>query len=156
MRVPDLIYCANGNRRFAEIAKSYGFLIGAQLPGTIYDVHKPLYFADQDFKKPRYVDYIKAIRKYQPYMASVLDLEEWRRLDEYLMRADEISRYCHVVMLIPKTNGIIKELPREINGKQVRLVIQSLPSLEGQQYLYLSFKIGQCIYWAVVRKDNIS
>lgn len=119
--MPDIIYCANGNARFAQIAKEYGFFIGAQLPGILYDAHKPLYFADQDFKHPRYVAYIKSIRKYQPYMASVLDIEEWRRLDEYLMRAEEISKYCQVVMLIPKVRGIIKELPRWINGKKVRL-----------------------------------
>lgn len=117
----EIIYCANGNPRFAQIAKEHGFSLGAQLPGTIYDVHNPLYFADQDFKNPRYVAYIKALKKYKPYMASVLDIEEWRRLDEYLMRAEEISQYCQVVMLIPKINGVIKQLPREINNKKVIL-----------------------------------
>lgn len=114
----SLIYCADGNRRFAEIAIKAGFLYGAQLPKTIY--FKP-YFADQDFKNPRYVGYIKAIRKHRPYLASVLDIMEWRRLDEILMRAEEISLYCTEVMLIPKISGVIKELPEEINGKRVRL-----------------------------------
>lgn len=119
---PELIFCGGGNYHRAKIAKDSGFLLGAQLPNTtVYDVYKPLYFADQDFKRPRYTDYIKSIRRYQPYMASVLDIEEWRRLDEYLMRAEEISQHCQVVMLIPKVKGIIKELPRTINGKQVRL-----------------------------------
>lgn len=117
----EIIYCANGNPRFTQIAKEHGFLIGAQLPGTIYDIHKPLHFADQDFKRPRYVAYIKAIKKHKPYMASVLDIEEWRRFDEYMMRAEEISQYCQIVMLIPKVNGIINHLPREINSKEVRL-----------------------------------
>jgi len=113
-----LYYCADGNRKFAEIAISHGFLYGAQLPKTIY--FQP-HFADQDFKRPRYVGYIQALRKYRPHLASVLDIMEWRRLDEYLMRAEEISQYCQEVMLIPKLSGVIKELPREINGKQVRL-----------------------------------
>lgn len=104
-----------------EIARNYGMLPGAQLPGTIYDIHQPLYFADQDFKNPRYVAYIRALKRNKPFMASVLDIEEWRRLDEYLMRAEEISQYCQVIMLIPKVDGIIKHLPREINGKKVRL-----------------------------------
>lgn len=116
--MPDLIYCADGNRRFAEIAIKAGFLYGAQLPRTVY--FQP-WFADQDFKRPRYVGYIQALRKHRPYMASVLDIEEYRRLDEYLMRAEEVSQYCQVVMLIPKVSGIIKELPREINGKLIRL-----------------------------------
>lgn len=114
----DLYYCADGNRRFAEIAIRTGFLYGAQLPKTVY--FQP-HFADQDFKRPRYTGYIQALRKYRPYLASVLDIMEWRRLDEYLMRAEEVSQYCTEVMLIPKLPGIIKELPRQINGKKVRL-----------------------------------
>jgi hypothetical protein len=120
-RTLEVIYCAAGNQRFVQIAREHGFLIGAQLPGTIYDTHLPLWFADQDFKRPRYVAYIQALKKHRPYMASVLDIEEWRRLDEYLMRAEEISQYCTKVMLIPKVNGVIKHLPREINSKEVRL-----------------------------------
>lgn len=118
MAIPELIYCADGNRRFAEIAINTGFKYGAQLPNTVYF---PPYFADQDFKRPRYTGYIQALRRHRPYMASVLDIEEQRRLDEYLMRADEVSLYCQVVMLIPKINGVIKILPRQINGKTVRL-----------------------------------
>lgn len=120
MRVREitLYYCADGNRRYAEIATKAGFLYGAQLPKTVY--FQP-HFADQDFKRPRYVGYIQALRKYRPHLASVLDIMEWRRLDEYLMRAEEISQYCTEVMLIPKLPGVIKELPREINGKKVRL-----------------------------------
>lgn len=114
----ELYYCADGNRRFAEIAIAHGFKYGAQLPKTVYFAPE---FADQDFKRPRYVGYIQALRKYRPYLASVLDIMEWRRLDEYMMRAEEISQYCTEVMLIPKLPGIIRELPREINGKRVRL-----------------------------------
>lgn len=115
---PELIYCADGNPRFAQIAIEAGFLYGAQLPKTIY---WPVYFADQNFKRPRYVGYINALRRHQPYMASVLDIEEWRRLDEILMRAEEVARFCQVVMLIPKVPGIIKFLPCQICDKPVRL-----------------------------------
>lgn len=118
MAIPQLIYCAAGNRRFAQIAIDAGFLYGAQFPATVYF---PPYFADQDFKRPRYIGYIQALRKHRPYMASVLDIDEWRRLDEVLMRAEEVSRFCQIVMLIPKVPGIIRELPREINGKPIRL-----------------------------------
>jgi hypothetical protein len=43
----EIIFCAGGNRRFAEIAKNAGFLLGAQLPDTIYF---PIQFADQNWK----------------------------------------------------------------------------------------------------------
>lgn len=123
---PELIYCANGNSKRAYIAKLAGFKIGAQLPGTIYDAHKPLYFADQNWERPQYIRYIKALKKHRPVMASVLDIEEWRRLEEYIMRAEEISRFCQVVMLIPKINGIIKKLgqrfpDKKINDAEIRL-----------------------------------
>lgn len=125
---PTLIYCAAGNRRFAQIAIEAGFSYGAKLPATVY-FHP--YFVDNEFKKPRHVPYIKALRKHKPYIASVLDIEEWRRLDEYLMRAEEVSKFCEIVMLIPKVPGIISKLPRSICGKPVRLGY-SVPSKYSQ------------------------
>lgn len=126
MAAPTLIYCADGNPRYMEIATNHEFKTGAQLPRKIYDIHLPLYFADQDFKRPRYVRYIKMLRKYQPVMASVLDIMEDRRWDEYLMRADEISQYCQIVMFVPKVKGVIKKLrdtfpDKKINGREIRL-----------------------------------
>lgn len=126
MAVPELIYCADGNPRFMQIARDNKFLPGAQLPRKIYDAHLPLYFSDQNFKRPQYIRYIKALRKYQPVMASVLDIMEWRRWDEYLMRAGEISQYVQIVMVIPKINGVIKKLAdvfedKKINGREIRL-----------------------------------
>lgn len=118
MAIPELIYCADGNRKFAKIAIDAKFRYGAKLPATVY--FEPD-FVDNEFKNPRHVPYIKALRKWQPRMASVLDIEEWRRLDEYLMRAEDVSRHCQIVMLIPKVPGIINELPEVILGKPVRL-----------------------------------
>jgi len=121
---PTLIYCAAGNKRFAQIAIDAKFIYGAKLPATVY--FQPD-FVDNEFKKPRHVPYINALRKWQPSMASVLDIEEWRRLDEYLLRAEDVAKYCKTVMLIPKVPGIIKELPETILGKPVRLAY-SVPS----------------------------
>ncbi len=118
MRVPELIYCADGNKRFAKIAIDAGFTYGAKLPAKVY--FNPD-FVDNEFKSPRHVPYIRALRKWQPRIASVLDIEEWRRLDEYLLRAEEVAKYCQVVMLIPKVSGVIKELPKTILDKPVRL-----------------------------------
>lgn len=127
MAIPELIYCADGNPHYMKIAKDATFLTGAQLPRKIYDVHLPLHFADQDFKRPRYTRYIQALRKYRPVMASVLDIMEWRRLDEYLMRAEEISKYCQeTIIFVPKINGVIAKLEsifpdKTINDKKIRL-----------------------------------
>lgn len=119
MTLPILIYCAHGNKRFAEIAIRHGYKYGAQLPNTIY--FDP-YFTDQNWKKPIRDKYMQAVAKYRPAIASVLDLEHSEQLDEVLSWADEASQHVtDAVIIIPKVVGITAKLPRQINGKQVRL-----------------------------------
>lgn len=116
---PRLIYCAAGNSRFAEIAIRYGFVYGAQLPNTIY--YKPE-FVDQNWRKPVRDQYMKALTEHTPALATVLDLEREDQLDEVLSWASEATQYLsEAVIIIPKVFSIIPKLPREINGKQVRL-----------------------------------
>lgn len=114
----DIIYCAAGNRKFAEIALEHGFKYGAQLPGTVYF---PPYFADQDWKAPDRERYLAALAEHRPHMATVLDLEREEQLDEVLGWAEEAAQFVEVVILIPKVFGIIERLPRSIGGAQVRL-----------------------------------
>lgn len=123
----ELIYCGGGNKRFAEIAKDAGFLLGARLPGTIY---YPIHFADQDWKKPDKTRYIAELAKHRPHMASVLDWEYEPQLPEVLEWAEEAAQYVEVVMLIPKVFGGINKLPRAIGGKMVRLGY-SVPTSHG-------------------------
>jgi hypothetical protein len=92
----EIIYCADGNPRFAEIAIKAGFLYGAQLPNT-------------------------ALSEYRPCIASVIDWEEPGQLGEVLQWAEEAARFVEVVMLIPKVIGGIERLPRAVGGKPVRL-----------------------------------
>lgn len=115
----ELIYCANGNPRFAEIAISHGFKYGAQLPGKTY---YPIYFADQDWKKPDRERYMKEVQKHSPAIATVLDLEEDSQLDDVLSWAEEISSHVtEAIIIIPKSFGIINMLPSRIGGKDIRL-----------------------------------
>lgn len=114
----DLIYCADGNKRFAQIAIDAGFKYGAQLPNTVYH---PIYFADQNWKKPNRECYMEALAEHRPHIASVLDWEHDKQLSEVLSWAEEATQYVEIVMLIPKVQGGISRLPRKINGKQVRL-----------------------------------
>lgn len=114
----EIIYCANGNRRFAEIAISHGFLYGAQMPGTVYF---PPMFCDQDWKKPDRTKYMACLAQHRPYMASVLDLERPDQLDEVLEWSEDAAQWVDVVMIIPKFFGAIELLPRVIAGKTVRL-----------------------------------
>jgi hypothetical protein len=114
----DLIYCASGNKRFAQIAVDTGFLYGAQLPGH---VSQPLYFADQNWKRPNRTKYMNALAKHRPHIATVTDIERSNQLTSILDEAEEASQYVEIIILIPKINGIIKQLPRTINGKEIRL-----------------------------------
>lgn len=123
----ELIYCADGNRRFAQIAIDAGFLYGAQLPRTVYF---PPFFADQNWKNPNRAAYMAALAQHRPHMASVLDLERDEQLPEVLSWAEEAAQWVSVVMIIPKSFGIIPRVPRRIGGADVRLGY-SVPTSHG-------------------------
>lgn len=118
MATPALIYCADGNARFAEIAIRTGFLYGAQVPNTVY--FDP-YFVDQDWKRPDLERYAAVVKKHQPFMASVLDWEQWEQLPEIITWAETIAPFVQVVMIIPKVVGGVSLVPRKIGGCPVRL-----------------------------------
>lgn len=117
--MPELIFCADGNRRFAEIAINHGFTYGAQLPNTVY--YHPQ-FVDQNWRKPNREKYMQSLQEYRPRLATVLDYERHDQLAEVLSWAAEAAQYVgEAVIIIPKAQRTISDLPREINGKQVRL-----------------------------------
>lgn len=123
----ELIYCANGNGLFAEIAIKAGFLYGAQLPGTIY---YPIQFADQNWKSPNRTVYMDGLKQHKPHMATVLDWEREEQLSEVVSWAEEAAQWVDVVMIIPKVFGGIGRLPRTVGGKPVRLGY-SVPTKHG-------------------------
>ena len=114
----EVVYCADGNPRFAQIALDAGMLYGAQLPNSI--AFRP-YFADQNWKMPNREQYMAALAEYRPHLATVLDWERLSQLDEVLSWAEEAARYVQAVIIIPKVHGEINRLPRQIGGKPVRL-----------------------------------
>lgn len=114
----EIIYCADGNRRFAEIAIDAGLRYGARLPATCY--YKP-YFVDQDWKAPDRTAYMAALAEFKPWMATVLDWERAEQLPEVLDWAQEAAQHVECVVIIPKVRGGIWAVPRTIGGKPVRL-----------------------------------
>lgn len=127
MHLPELIYCAGKNRQFEEIALSYGFLLGARLPCTIYH---PIYMADQDWKKPDRAAYMTALEEHRPSMATVIDWERGNQLDEVLSWAEEAAQWVERVLIIPKVHSGIDRLPRRVGGKDVVLAF-SIPTKYG-------------------------
>jgi hypothetical protein len=130
MASPTLIYCASGNRALAQIAIDAGFEYGAQLPDTIYF---PPYFADQDWKNPNRAAYMKALEKYRPPMATVLDWERPEQLPEVLEWAEDAAAFVEVVLIVPKVFGGIAELPRQIGGRAVHLAYSVPTKFSGTQ-----------------------
>lgn len=117
----DIIYCAAGNRRFAEIAIEAGMMYGAQLPGTIYPDVAPLHFADQDWKKPDRERYVAAVAQHRPRVATVLDWEREEQLPEVLDWAEDIAPFVERVIIIPKVIGGIPRIPARVGGADVVL-----------------------------------
>lgn len=125
--MPELIYCANGNPRYAEIAINAGYTYGAQLPGTVY-FHPE--FVDQNWKKPDRAKYMAALSEHRPRMASVLDWEREEQLSEVMGWAEDAAQFVDIVMIVPKIHGSIAKLPRSIGGADVRLGY-SVPTKHG-------------------------
>jgi hypothetical protein len=124
----ELIYCAGKNRHFEAIALGAGFNLGVQLPNVIY--HLPLYFADQDWKRPNRERYMAALAEHRPVVATVLDWEQEEQLDEVLDWAEETTQYVDRVLIVPKVSDGIDRLPRVIGGKPVMLAF-SVPTRFG-------------------------
>lgn len=124
-----IIYCGVGNEKLDLLAVNVGIHYGMQFPASRKPPF-PVYFADQNWKKPDRDRYIDWVSEYAPNMATVIDIEREEQIDEALDWGYRISKYVENVVLIPKVNGIIKNLPRKINGKKVVLGY-SIPTTHG-------------------------
>ncbi len=124
----QIIYCAGGNKRFAEIAMAAGFRYGSRAPG--YTIYAPPFFLDQDWKQPDKAAYMAALAEYRPEMATVLDLERPEQLGDVLTWAEEAMQHTRRVLIIPKYSGAIDNLPRRIGHADVVLAF-SVPTRYG-------------------------
>lgn len=127
MHRPELIYCAGKNRRFEAVALAAGYRLGAQLPNTIYH---PIYFADQNWRRPNKDAYMAALAAHRPVMATVLDLEKEEQLTEVLSWAEEAAQFVRQVLIIPKYSGAVDHLPRTIGAAKIVLAY-SVPTKFG-------------------------
>jgi Family of unknown function (DUF6610) len=140
---PNLIYCAGGNRRFAEIAIANGLFYGARLPRD--RPHFPIFFADQDWRKPRRSEYMRYLASLRPTMATVKDLTHHCQLRQVLNWAEEASQYCAFVVIIPKVSSAIKNIPQRINQKPVVLGY-SVPTTYGSTIIHPRAFAGRTVH----------
>jgi len=130
---PELIFCAAGNRQYTEFAIASGFRYGARLPSRVY---YPIWFADQNWRRPDRSGYMRALEAHRPYMATVLDWEQPDQLPEVLDWAEEASQWTDAVLIVPKVIGAIERLPRSINARPLVLAY-SVPTRYGASPLPL-------------------
>lgn len=128
---PTLIFCSANNKRFVEIAVRHGYRYGAQLPGRVYPEIAPIYFADQDWRKPDRDAYISAVAEHRPVMATVLDWEREEQFAEVLEWAEAVAPHVELVQIIPKVIGGTDRLPRRIGGRPVVLGYSAASSYGG-------------------------
>jgi len=99
---PLLFYCADGGRnRYSQIAKEEGWLLG--LRSDQYNKknsHCPM--IDNNWKEYNHSKHLELIKKCKPLLATALDIESVDQYNEILSMAQEISKYCGRVILIPK------------------------------------------------------
>lgn len=139
--MPVLIYCAGKNQRFEATAYAAGFKIGVQLPNSVYH---PVYFADQDWRRPDRDAYMAALKQHRPQMATVLDLERPEQLADVLAWAEDAAALVSQVLIIPKYSGAVDVLPRRIGGADVVLAY-SVPT----QFGGTSVPLWEFVGWPV-------
>ena len=115
----EVIYCADGNSRLAEIAIDAGWIYGARLPAAGLP-YRP-YFTDQNWRQPARTAYMGLLAKYRPQLATVLDYEHADQYDEILDWAAEAAQYVPTIIIIPKVSRTISDLPIDIDGHPIRL-----------------------------------
>lgn len=130
MAIPELIYCSDGNARFAQIAIEAGFTYGAQVPNTVY---YPPEFCDQDWRNPDLEKYTETIALYKPRMATVLDWEQDSQLPEVLSWSETVAPFVETIIIIPKVIGGIARIPSTIGNKPVRLGYSVPTKFSGSQ-----------------------
>ena len=98
---PLLFYCADGGRNtYSQIAKEEGWLLG--LRSDQYDKIPHCPMIDNHWKKYDHFKHLELIKKHKPLIATALDIEFINQYHEILSMAEEISKYCGRVILIPK------------------------------------------------------
>lgn len=126
-----LVWCADGNLGHSRAAVAAGWRYGVRLParGMLTDV--PLYFADQDWRRPDRARYMACLAECRPALATVLDWEEPGQYAEVMAWAEEAAALVtEAVLVIPKVPGTVADIPREIGGREVRLAY-SVPTSHG-------------------------
>ena len=114
----DLIYCAGDNERLTRMAYEAGLLIGIRSGRSAHNF--PVSFVDIEYKRPNFEKHLKAIARYQPKYATVLDLSDTEVSKQDIARA--MMQYEQVLLcssrtiplIVPKLYGQVALLPDHV------------------------------------------
>lgn len=117
-----LIWCQGGNYESAKLAVDNGWWYGFRSDESHHAFNlNPVALIDSKWVKPDWWHHLQVCRGLHPWLATVPDTMSVKELPRTLRQAEQISRYCEQVLIVPKAMGIIGELPRTIGGKPVIL-----------------------------------
>ncbi len=123
MAAVRLIWCQGGNPASARIAVAAGFWYGFRSDSNHYaDELGPVALLDSHWEEGR-VDWSRHLdvcARLRPALATAPDTLSLDDLDRTLRQAGEIAAYANP-LIVPKCEGMIRRLPREINGRPVTL-----------------------------------
>lgn len=105
----DIIYCAGGNKRLAEIAIDSGYMYGAR-SDDIRDLRCDG-LIDINWKSYNWNNHILAIKKHNPKYAVVPDVESNDLIKERVEMGLEIESLGSIPIIVPKIHGIISSIP---------------------------------------------
>lgn len=165
-----LIWCQGGNPHSAKLAIAAGWWYGFRSDSNHYaEELGPVALIDSHWEDDR-VDWqrhLAVCAEVRPWLATVPDTLSINQLDRTLTQAEQIAQHA-IPLVVPKCEGLIERLPREIGGKPIVLGY-SVPTSYGGTDLPLWNFLGRpvhllggnprrqmelCQYLAVVSADG--
>jgi hypothetical protein len=123
------------------IARRAGWRSGAASSHHVNDAHRPLYFLDAPVHAPRWARHSALARCERPDVVVIPDILTPGQVGRALEQAEEVAPYARALVFIPKMDGIIGRLPRQVGGKEV-ILGYSVPSRYGSTPLPAFFFRG--------------
>lgn len=117
-----LVHCQGGNPRSARLAVEAGWWYGFRSDGKDYAAELgPVALLDCDWQAPDWPRHLDTAARVRPLLAVVPDVLDESDTDRALRQAEELARHAAAVMIVPKAEGVISRLPRDVGGKPVVL-----------------------------------
>jgi hypothetical protein len=97
----------NHSKTVLEIAKDYGWWIGARYTNTRdIKAFKTIDFVDIDWKHYSFDKHLSAVKAYQPKLTVARDIEDISNLDLILKQAKILSDYAENIIIVPKATEL--------------------------------------------------